>query len=185
MINSIRPAAWMLVLSVSALACGGGSSSPTSPSVSTPAATTPPATTAPVTPAAPATPFSGRWSGTYIIDRCDGTGSVQDLLCGASRGAFPTGTSLPMTLDLTQNGATVSGTLSLGQITGVVNGAVRSSGLLTLSGIARSGTATATLTYWDTRASGGVMDGFFTFNATYANIPGIAAVSARLGSVRK
>jgi hypothetical protein len=29
------------------------------------------------------------------------------------------------------------------------------------------------------------MDGFFTFNATYANIPGIAAVSARLGSVRK
>lgn len=110
---------------------------------------------------------------------------MQDLLCGARRGAFPTGTSLPIALDLTQSGSTVSGTISLGQITGVVTGSVRSSGLLTLSGIARSGTATATLTYWDTRAAGSTMDGFFNFNATYLDIPGVAAVSARLGSVRK
>lgn len=187
MIKSIRPAAWIVAVSLSAAACGGGNTS--TPTSATPVVTAPVVTTVtpPIssTPAPPATPYTGRWSGSYIIDRCDGTGSVQDLLCGASRGAFPTGTSLPITLDLTQSGATVSGTLSLGQLTGVVNGAVRSSGLLTLSGVARSGTATATLTYWDTRASGSVMDGFFNFNATYANIPGIAAVSARLGSVRK
>jgi hypothetical protein len=170
------------------VACGGGSSCPTSPSVSAPAPTTttvivPPV--APPPPAPPATPFSGRWAGNYIIDRCDGTGSVQDLLCGARRGAFPTGTSLPINLDLTQTGSTVSGTLSLGQITGVVSGAIRSSGLLTLTGIARSGTATATLTYWDTQASGNTMNGYFNFNATYVDIPGIAAVSARLSNVRK
>ena len=125
----------------------------------------------PVTPAPAATPFTGRWSGSYIIERCDGTGSVQDLLCGTRRGLFPPGTSLPLDLDLTQTGSNVSGTIALGQITGVVNGAVRINGLLTLSGVARSGTATATLTFWDTRATGSVMDGFFNFNATYVDIP--------------
>lgn len=170
------------------VACGGGSSTPTSPSVSAPPPTTttvvlPPA--APPAPAPPATPFSGRWAGNYVIDRCDGTGSVQDLLCGARRGAFPIGTSLPIDLHLTQTGSTVSGTLSLGQITGVVSGAIRSSGLLTLTGVARSGTATATLTYWDTAASGNTMNGYFNFNATYVDIPGVAAVSARLSNVRK
>lgn len=193
MIKSLRQAAWIAAVAISAGACSGGNAN--TPTSSTPIiATPPPATTTvapPVatppatTPAPPATPFSGRWSGNYIIDRCDGTGSVQDLLCGNARGLFPPGSSLPISLDLTQHGSTVSGTISLGQITGVVNGAIRTSGLLTLSGIARSGTATATLTYWDTRASGNAMDGFFEFNATYSNIPGIAAISARLGSVRK
>lgn len=187
MLTSIRSAAWIVVFATSTVGCGGNNArTPTSASPTTlpPVVVAPPPVT-PSTPAPPATPYSGRWSGTYIIDRCDGTGSVQDLLCGARRGAFPTGTSLPIALDLTQSGSTVSGTISLGQITGVVTGSVRSSGLLTLSGIARSGTATATLTYWDTRALGSAMDGFFHFNATYLDIPGVAAVSARLGSVRK
>lgn len=187
MIKLLRPVVWIVLVSLSAAACGGGNAS--TPTSSTPVVTAPPVTTVTPptasTPAPPATPFSGRWSGTYIIDRCDGTGSVQDLLCGNARGLFPPGTSLPLALDLTQSGATVSGTISLGQITGVVTGAVRNNGLLTLSGVARSGTATATLTFWDTRAIGSAMDGFFNFNATYSNIPGIAAVSARLGSVRK
>lgn len=182
MTNLIRRAAWVLVLSLPTLACGGGNAK--TPTSSTPVTVAPPVTTV-APPVVPASPFSGRWTGNYIIDRCDGTGSVQDLLCGTSRGLFPPGTSLPLTLDLTQSGSAVSGTMSLGQITGVVSGAVRTNGLLTLSGVARSGTATATLTFWDTRAVGSVMDGFFNFNATYVDIPGIAAISARLGSVRK
>ncbi|MFA5910368.1 MAG: hypothetical protein WC815_16420 [Vicinamibacterales bacterium] len=153
MTKLMRLALWILVVSIPTLACGGGGSS--TPTSSTPIVTTPPpvvtTTVTPLaTPAPPATPYSGRWSGNYVIDRCDGTGSVQDLLCGTNRGLYPPGTSLPITLDLTQ-----------------------------------SGTATATITYWDTRASGSVMDGFFNFNAGYTNIPGIALVSARLGSVRK
>lgn len=188
MTKLMRLALWILIVSIPTLACGGGGSR--TPTSSTPIVTTPPpivttTVTPPATPAPPATPYSGRWSGNYVIDRCDGTGSVQDLLCGSNRGLYPPGTSLPITLDLTQSGSTVSGTIALGQITGVVTGAVRSTGLLTLSGVARSGTATATLTYWDTRASGSVMEGFFNFNAGYTNIPGIAVVSARLGSVRK
>jgi hypothetical protein len=178
----------VLMVPVFVAACGGGGggrSTPTTPT--TPTVVAPPVATPPVTPAptVPATPFTGRWSGRYIIERCDGTGSVQDLLCGTARGLFPPGTALPITLDLTQSGSTVSGTIALGGITGVVTGAVRTTGLLTLSGVARGGTATATLTYWDTRAIGSAMDGFFNFNATYVNIPGVAAVSARLSDVRK
>ena len=40
-------------------------------------------------------------------------------------------------------------------------------------------------TYWDTRASGNSMDGYFNFNATYTDLPGVAAVAARLSDVRK
>lgn len=188
MLNSIRGAACIVVFAISAVACGGNNArTPTSASPTTlpPVVVVTPPPVTPSTPAPPATPYSGRWSGTYIIDRCDGTGSVQDLLCGSRRGLYPPGSSLPIALDLTQSGSTVSGTISLGLITGVVTGSVMSSGLLTLSGIARSGTATATITYWDTRALGSTMDGFFHFNATYLDIPGVAAVSARLGSVRK
>lgn len=187
MTNIVARFSWIVVYSVVAAACGGGSSNRvTSP---TPAVATPPPTTTvtppPTQPVVPATPYTGRWSGRYVIERCDGTGSVQDLLCGSARGLFPPGSSLPIAMDLTQSGSTVSGTVSLGQITGVVTGAVRTSGLLTLSGIARSGTATATLTYWDTQASGNTMNGFFNFTATYSNIPGNAQVAARLSGVVK
>ena len=180
-------AAFALAVFASVAACGGGGNSRSTPTSPTSTTTPPPvvSTPPPVVPVVPPAPYSGRWSGRYIIDRCDGTGSVQDLLCGTRRGLFPTGTSLPIDLDLTQTGSTVSGTLSLGQITGVVSGAVRSTGLLTLSGVARGGTASATLTYWDTRASGNSMDGFFNFNATYTDLPGVAAVAARLSEVRR
>jgi len=178
-----------LTTAVLAAACGSGGKSPTAPTTTVvqQPATTPTTTAPPTTPAptVPATPYTGRWSGRYTIDRCDGTGSVQDLFCGTRRGIYPPGTSLPLTLDLTQVGASVSGTLSLGSVTGVVTGAVRSTGLLTLSGVARGGTSTATITYWDTRASGNSMNGYFNFNATYVDIPGIAAISATIGTLTK
>ena len=63
--------------------------------------------------AAPAPAVAGTWSGQYRVERCDGTGSVQDAFCSA-RGAFPPGTTLPIALSLTQNGTTVSGTMALG-----------------------------------------------------------------------
>ena len=189
MLSTIARVVLALVLSVAVGGCGGGSSNPSTPTSHTPTTTTPPPTPTPPPvvspPAVQPTPFTGRWSGRYIIERCDGTGSVQDLLCGNTRGLFPPGTSLPIALDLTQNGSTVSGTIALGQIIGVVTGAVRTTGLLTLSGVARSGTATATLTYWDTQAVGNTMNGFFNFSATYTNIPGNAEVAARLSGVAK
>lgn len=157
-------------------ACGG-----------TPTAPTPTAPPAPVAapPPPPPPPYTGVWEGQYRIDRCDGTGSMQDLLCSSQRGLYPPGTRLPIRLDLTQSGATVSGRIELGNLTGIVNGVVRSNGLLTLSGTARSGTFAAEITYWDTVAIGNTMEGYFTFNATVVNVPGVAVVVTTLQGVTR
>ncbi|MDP1570582.1 MAG: hypothetical protein Q8L86_11320 [Vicinamibacterales bacterium] len=177
----IRALVMIGVMACVSAACNGKSPSPTAPTSSAP----PPAVTAAPPPAVPATPYSGVWEGRYRIERCDGTGSIQDLLCSPQRGIYPPGTTLPLRIDLTQTGSTVTGRIELGAVTGVVSGVVRSNGLLTLSGTARGGTTTAEITYWDTRAIGNAMDGYFTFNATYTNIPGVAVVVTTLQSVFK
>jgi Abnormal spindle-like microcephaly-assoc'd, ASPM-SPD-2-Hydin len=135
--------------------------------------------------ALPNTPFAGNWSGTYIVERCDGTGSLQDLLCSANRGAFPPGTSLPLTIELSQSGSSVAGTLALGQVRGVVTGVVGSAGALTLQGTLTSGMLTAQITSWTTRVQGTAMEGTFAYNATVSGVPGVGVVVARLGRVTK
>lgn len=137
-----------------------------------------------------ATPFTGNWAGNYFVDRCEGTGTLQDILCSAGSGSrppgsFPVGTSLPMSLSLIQTGSTVSGTWALGSIRGVTNGVVAANGLLTLQGTATSGTLSASISYWNTRAIGNVMDGFASYNITIAGAPGVGILVTRLGTVTK
>jgi hypothetical protein len=135
--------------------------------------------------AVPANTAAGTWSGHYVIERCDGTGSTQDLFCSATRGAYPTGSSLPMRLTLTQSGGSVTGTLSLGQVTGSVIGSISGTGDLTLSGtVSASGTA-GRLTSWTTRVTGNHMSGNFGFDASFTGTPGVAAIRARLGPITK
>jgi hypothetical protein len=129
--------------------------------------------------------FTGRWNGDYVVERCEGTGSLQDLLCSANRGAFPPGTALPLALDLTQNGSTVTGTLAQGQVTGPVTGTVDSTGTLTLRGTATNGQLSIQLSAWSTRVQGNVMEGNFTWNATITGVPGVGVVVSRLGRVTK
>ncbi|MEZ5288349.1 MAG: choice-of-anchor D domain-containing protein [Vicinamibacterales bacterium] len=140
--------------------------------------------TVPISAMATAPPLDGVWSGRYIVDRCDGTGSVQDYFCSA-RGVFPPGTSLPIALSLTQNGSSVTGTFSLGQVTGVANGTVNAGGTLVLQGTATSGTLTAQLSSWSTTVSGSSMTGTFTYNASIGGIPGVAVVVSRLSGVTR
>lgn len=128
--------------------------------------------------------FAGSWSGRYIVERCDGTGSAQDYFCSA-RGAFPPGTSLPLSLSLTQNGTSVSGTFSLGQVTGSASGAVNASGTLVLQGTASSGTLTAALSGWSSTVSGTSMSGTFSYNASVSGIPGVAVIVSRLSGVTR
>lgn len=128
--------------------------------------------------------FSGIWTGSYIVERCDGTGSIQDLLCGASRGAFPAGSSLPIRLVLSQNGNNVSGTFALGQVQGVATGVV-AGGVMTLQGTATNGQLTAAISSWSTRAQGRVMTGTAAYNLTIQGVPGVAVMVTRLGSVTK
>lgn len=132
--------------------------------------------------AAPA--FQGNWSGRYVVERCDGTGSVQDYFC-SSRGFYPPGTSLPISLSLTQNGNAVSGTLSLGSVTGVVNGTITAGGTMVLQGTATSGQSSAQLSSWSTTVTASSMDGSFTYNAGVTGIPGVAVVVSRLSGVTR
>lgn len=127
---------------------------------------------------------TGNWSGSYVIERCDGTGSTQDYFC-SSRGAYPVGSSLPLRLNLTQTGGNVSGTWTLGQVTGPVNGSISSGGDLTLSGTASASGVTARITFWGTRVVGNAMSGNFNYDASFTGIPGVAAIRARLIGLNK
>ena len=127
---------------------------------------------------------AGSWGGQYVVERCDGTGSNQDYFCSA-RGAFPPGSSLPISFNLTQNGASVTGTILLGQVSGVVNGAVNASGTLVLQGSASAGTLSLSLSSWNTTAAGTAMNGTFAYNAGLSGIPGTAVIVSRLSGVTR
>ena len=128
---------------------------------------------------------AGQWSGRYVVERCDGTGSVQDLFCSANRGLYPVGTSLPIALSLQQNGSNVSGTASFGQVTGVVTGVVSSAGTLTLQGTAQSSGLRLTITNWNTPISGNSLTGLIAFNVGADSAPGVAGITARLANVTR
>lgn len=128
---------------------------------------------------------AGTWSGRYVVERCDGTGSVQDLFCSANHGLYPVGTSLPIDLVLTQNGSNVSGNAYFGQVSGVVTGVVSSGGTLTLQGTANSSTVTITITNWNTPINGNAMTGVIGFNVGSRTLPGVAAITARLSNVTR
>lgn len=140
--------------------------------------------TLPVSANATAPTFQGVWAGRYVVERCDGTGSLQDYLC-SSRGFFPPGTDLPISMNLTQNGSSVSGSFSIGQVTGAATGTVNGSGVLVLQGTANSGTLSITLSSWTTTATGNSMTGNFSYNATITGVPGVGVVVARLSGVTR
>lgn len=163
-------------------ACSGGSS-PTTPTPTTPVVVPPPPVTTPPVVTPPATPYAGAWTGSYVIERCDGTGSVQDYFC---RGFYPVGSSLPILMELSQSGTTVTGLVSFGEVRGTVSGIVRSGNILTLQGTASgAGGLTLTITYWDTQVTGTSHTGFINYDARATGTPGVASVSTRLLNVRK
>lgn len=141
--------------------------------------------TLPVSANATGDSLTGTWSGRYVVERCDGTGSVQDLFCSQNRGLYPVGASLPITLNLTQNGTVVTGSFALGQVAGGATGVVNGSGVLTLQGSAASGTLGITLTSWSSRVTGTAMEGTFGYNVTAVGVGGVAAVSTRLSGVTR
>jgi hypothetical protein len=127
----------------------------------------------------------GTWSGRYDVQRCDGTGSNQDYFCSTNRGAYPPGSSLPLTLMLTQTGTSVRGTIALGQVTGSVSGTVDAVGNLSLQGTASSGQINLAVTTFSASISGSSMSGTMTYAAGLAGVPGVAVVTSRLSGVTR
>jgi Abnormal spindle-like microcephaly-assoc'd, ASPM-SPD-2-Hydin/CARDB len=126
----------------------------------------------------------GNWSGRYEVQRCDGTGSNQDYFC-SNRGAYPPGSSLPIALNLTQSGTSVSGSITFGQVTGSVRGSIDNAGNLSLTGTASNGQINLALTSFNVSISGTSMSGNVTYGAGLAGIPGVAVVTSRLSGVTR
>ena len=104
--------------------------------------------------------------------------------CAARIGAYPVGTTLPISMTLSQIGGSVTGTFALGQVTGRVNGSVNN-GVLTLAGSATSGTLTATISSWNTRLNGNSMEGNINYNFTAVGFGGVGALTTRLSNVTR
>lgn len=127
----------------------------------------------------------GNWSGRYEVQRCDGTGSNQDYFCSANRGAYPPGSSLPIALNLTQSGTSVSGSITFGQVTGSVRGSIDNAGNLSLTGTASNGQINLAITSFNVSISGTAMTGNVTYGAGLTGIPGVAVVTSRLSGVTR
>ncbi len=129
--------------------------------------------------------FSGRWAGAHVITACNGTGSVQDLICSAARGAFKVGSRLTFSVTLTQSGNTVTGTADLGGTTGPVTGTVNGS-TVTLSGTLRDNQGfTSVITSWNTSISGNAMTGSLAYSLTFNGVPGNAGIVADLSGATR
>ncbi len=126
----------------------------------------------------------GNWSGRYEVQRCDGTGSNQDYFC-SNRGAYPPGSSLPISLNLAQSGTSVSGSITFGQVTGSVRGSIDRAGNLSLDGTASNGQINLVLTSFNVSISGTSMTGNVTYGAGLTGIPGVAVVTSRLTGVTR
>ena len=77
--------------------------------------------------------YSGNWFGTYVIRACDQSGIFE----GWCQGIGGVGAVLPISLALDQNGSDrceMSGTVSLGMISGDVRGNVTEDGRMVLDG---------------------------------------------------
>lgn len=128
---------------------------------------------------------TGTFSGGHTITQCNGTGSAQDLICGAARGAFKVGSNLTFSVSLTQSGNSVSGTANLGGTTGPVSGNI-TNGVITLTGTLRDTAGfTSVITAWNTSVSGNAMTGTVAYTLTFNNLPGNAGIIASLNNVSR
>jgi hypothetical protein len=135
----------------------------------------------------------GLWAGTYVVQQCQANSSAMlDVLCsetgnGGRGGAFRIGSTLPITMDISQPGIgpEITGTVSLGQARGTLNGMNRGAGLFSLAGdLAATGTLVS-ITHWDARAQQDAMEGFINFRVQFNAVTGIGEVATRLTGVTR
>jgi hypothetical protein len=129
--------------------------------------------------------FNGTYTGTYNITNCSESGQFAGF-CAAG---VPAGTSLPIFLTLTQTGGTVSGTLTLGSVTGTFQGTVSGTtltGTASLSFPSDDGfTLTISVSNWNTTISGNAMSGQFTLVFGSPAISGNATIAASIAQLNR
>jgi hypothetical protein len=128
--------------------------------------------------------YHGSWSGTYRMVSCMATG---DLAREDACDLLDTPAIAGMSLRLNQSRAEVSGTLTLGMLSGDVQGAIAAPGHLDLHGAIRyqenGVTISIDLRDWQTLASGTRMTGAFTQSWTATGASGSMIVACELQDV--
>lgn len=136
--------------------------------------------------------FFGRWSGTYVVERCTGSsGSMQDVLCrpadaSGRAGIAPVGATLPFSMEISaRSGDDITGRVSFGLISGVLEGKDRGAGYFYLTGQITGAGGTINIADWNMRASRDVMEGVFAYQVRIDGLPGVGAVGARLSNMTR
>lgn len=128
----------------------------------------------------------GRWRGSYVVERCDGsTGSMQEILCNPAGNARPVGiaavgNTLPLSLEISENGTDLTATVTVGAVRGTLTGKNRGGGFFYLQGTIEAGGGTVNIIHWDTRVTRDSMEGFIGYQLRLPGLPGIGGVAARL-----
>lgn len=135
--------------------------------------------------------IAGRWAGSYLVEQCGAnSGSVQEVLCNPPGNARPVGiaavgATLPFSLEISENGADLSATVSIGSTTGTLTGRNRGGGFFFLQGEMPGGGGAVNIVHWDTRVTRDDMEGFIGYQVRLPNLPGFGSVAAKLVSVTR
>lgn len=135
--------------------------------------------------------IAGSWAGTYVVEQCGGSsGSMTEVLCTAPNTPRPAGiahvgATLPIAMELTVNGADVTGVVTFGNIRGTLTGKDRGAGYFFLQGVIESAAGTLNITHWDVSVQRDEMRGFINYQLRLANLPGSGAVGTKLANVTR
>jgi len=134
--------------------------------------------------------MAGSWGGTFVVDQCAaGSGSLLEVVCnnipGRTPGFLAVGTAVPLTMNIEKNGADLTATVQIGQMSGVLKGTDRGQNFMTFSGDIFANGARITLVIWDTRVKTDVMEGVLGFEVRMDRLPSNAAIAAHLDNVTR
>lgn len=135
--------------------------------------------------------FFGRWSGSYVVERCDGsTGSMQDVLCrppsGSRSGIAPVGATLPFAIEIPETSSEdITARVFFGTVSGVLSGKNRGGGYFWLLGDVTGQGGRISIVEWNMRAARDVMEGVVLYQIRLDGVSGIGAVALRLSNVTR
>jgi hypothetical protein len=135
--------------------------------------------------------IAGRWRGSYTVEQCAGsTGSTQEVLCNPPGNARPVGrtavgTTLPFSLEITENGIDLTALVSFGDVRGTLTGKNRGGGFFFLQGGFDMNRSTINVIHWDTRVVRDGMEGFIGYQLRTPDLPGFATIAAKLTAMTR
>ena len=135
--------------------------------------------------------IAGRWRGTYTVQQCGGsTGSMEEVLCNPAGNTRPVGraavgTTLPLSMEITENGTDLIAIVSFGDVRGTLTGKNRGAGFFFLQGAFEMNRSTINLIRWDTRVVRDGMEGFIGYQLRTPDLPGFGTVAAQLTTMTR